>query len=596
MTRKLRIQFELNIVNDIKASPKKFWSYVKSRTKTKGVIPSLKKSDGTEASTPSEKAEVLNGLFASTFTDENLQDFPPDESNQFRGDYLDTFVISKEMVQEKLEQLNEGKTPGPDKWHPVILKNLAEVIAEPLEMLYQKSLNENLVPSQWLKACITAIYKKGSKNEPGNYRPVSMTSIICKLMESLVRDKLVSHMEHNNLFSNSQHGFVPFRNCMTNLLTCIEMWTEMIENGLPIDVIYTDFAKAFDRIPHQRLLLKLKNLGIVGNTLGWIKAFLSGRSQCVRVENTYSSWEPVKSGIPQGSVLGPILFVCFINDLPNVVGSMCQLFADDAKIFRSVKTSDDIKLLQDDINKITAWSKKWQLPFNVDKCKSLHIGNSNNQNIYVMEEENLGQLTEHKDLGVLVDDQLKFHKHTAAAVKKASMVLGLVKKSFALLDCDTVPILYKSLVRPHLEYGNVIWGPFFKEDMKLVEKVQRRATKMITEVKELSYEDRLRALHLPSLLHRRRRGDMICTYKIMTGKVNIDKDDFFKASKLTTRGHKFKIFKQHGKKLPRIQSFSHRIVNCWNKLTPEVVNAPTTNSFKNKLDEHWGSDIYETPF
>ena len=174
------------------------------------------------------------------------------------------------------------------------------------------------------------------------------------------------------------------------------------------------------------------------------------------MENELPSWEAVKSGIPQGSVLGPILFVCFINDLPDIVESMCQLFADDAKLFRSTKTSGDVITLQNDINKLMAWSKEWQLPFNVDKCKSLHIGRSNSRNHYEMGGEKLGQLCEQKDLGVLVDDQLKFHKHTAAAVKKANSILGLVKKTFALLDSNTVPTLYTSLVRPHLEYGNVV--------------------------------------------------------------------------------------------------------------------------------------------
>ena len=175
------------------------------------------------------------------------------------------------MVQKKLEQLNPGKTPGPDGWHPMLLKGIADVVSLPLSILFQKSLNEGIASPQWLKACITAIHKKGSKMNPENYRPISITSIVCKIMESIVRDKLVSHMESNDLFSNNQHGFVPHRNCTTNLLICIELWTEMIENGLPVDIIYTDFAKAFDRVPHRRLLQKLMHIGITGNTLRWIE-------------------------------------------------------------------------------------------------------------------------------------------------------------------------------------------------------------------------------------------------------------------------------------------------------------------------------------
>ena len=206
-----------------------------------------------------------------------------------------------------------------------------------------------------------------------------MTSIICKIMESLVRDKLVEHMVTNNLFSDSQHGFVPLRDCMTNLLTCIEKWSEILEHGEAVDVIYTDFSKAFDSVPHQRLLLKVKNLGICGNVLGWIRAFLSNRYQCVRVDDDYSDWRPVKSGIPQGSVLGPILFVIFINDMPGIVENLCELFADDAKLFRSVDVRDEEKnkSLQKDINALVDWSSKWQLPFNVGKCKCLHIGSTN---------------------------------------------------------------------------------------------------------------------------------------------------------------------------------------------------------------------------
>ena len=156
------------------------------------------------------------------------------------------------------------------------------------------------------------------------------------------------------------------------------------------------------------------------------------------------------------------MFVIFINDLPDIVENTCQLFADGAKVFRSVETSDDIRLLQDDIKKLVAWSKRWQLTFNVDKCKSLHIGRTNRRQVYEMEGQQLGQLEGQKDLGVIVDDELKFHKQAAAAIMKANTVLRLVRKSFAVLDSNTVLVLYKLLVRPHLEYGNVIWGPFFK--------------------------------------------------------------------------------------------------------------------------------------
>ena len=189
------------------------------------------------------------------------------------------------------------------------------------------------------------------------------------------------------------------RNWMSNLLICMEKWIEMLETGYQVDIIYTDFAKAFDRVPHQRLLLKMKNLGIIGSTLSWVRAFLSERIQCIRVENEFSSWKPVQSGIPQGSVLVPVLFVIFINDMPDYVESMCQLFADDAKIFRSVKSNEDNIILQRDLNKLSTWADRWQLPFNIGKCKSLHIGRHNPHHRYEMKGQQLEQVDEEKEFG-----------------------------------------------------------------------------------------------------------------------------------------------------------------------------------------------------
>ena len=478
----------------------------------------------------------------------------------------------------------------------MFLKNIADLISSPLSVIFHKSLNEGIVPAEWKEANITPIHKKGAKNNRENYRPVSMTSILCKLMESIVRDKIVDYMINNNMFSKKQHGFVPSRNCMTNLLACMEKWTDLIEKGYSIDVIYTDFAKAFDRVPHQRLLHKMKKLGIIGMTHRWVGQFLQGRRQRVRVEQEFSSWVPVKSGIPQGSVLGPLLFVIFINNMPDMIDSMCLLFADDAKIYRAIASQEDKETLQHDLDKLTEWSVTWQLPFNVEKCKSLHIGSKNEHHIYNMSEKCLEQVKEEKDLGIVIDDELKFHKQTAAAIKKANGVLGAIKKSFALLDETTLPMLYKTLVRPHLEYGNVIWGPFYKEDIKAIEKVQRRATKMVPALKDMSYDQRLHELELPSLAHRRMRGDMIYTYKLLTGQLNMSKDEFFKLSKTSTRGHHMKIFKEHATKLPRINTFSKRIVHEWNGLPSKVVKAGTVESFKEKLDDHWENRMYDHPF
>ena len=416
------------------------------------------------------------------------------------------------------------------------------------------------------------------------------------MMESIIRDHIVSYMTTNKLFADEQHGFVPKRDCMSNLLIAMEEWTAAIEIGKDIDVIYTDFAKAFDSVPHKRLLIKLKSIGVVDKVLQWIKAFLNGRKHRVCVEGKFSDWVHVKSGIPQGSVLGPTLFVIFINDLPNTVNNCCKLFADDAKLYRATTTGDNEASLQGDINNLLEWSTVWQLPFNIKKCKSMHIGKDKTPHLYHMNEYTLDNVNEEKDLGVMIDSKLKFHTHTSSAIKKANSILGLIKRSFTAIDEKTLPILYTSMVRPHLEYGNIIWGPHFKGDTIAIEKVQRRATKLVPNLKHRPYKSRLEALNLPSLAYRRKRGDMITCYKIMTDKVNINKDIFFTLNQNNTRGHIFKFRKtQRATKQARCHSFSIRTINDWNSLQGKVVQAQTTNTFKNLLDKQWEDRRFESP-
>ena len=504
-----------------KNKPKAFWKYVRSRLKTISTIPSLIKSDGSKATRSKDKADTLNNFFASVFTVEDSENIP-DSNNCHVDKLLSSLHISPETVKEKLDKLDPNKSPGHDRWHPFFLKNLADSLCIPLSILFNKSLKEGAHKS-WLKATVTPIYKKGIKNSPGNYRPVSMTSVISKLMESILRDEIMTHVMQNNLLSNDQHGFVPGRDCLTQLLLCLEHWTSMVERGEVFDVVYTDFAKAFDSVAHERLLSKINNMGIQGDIHNWIRSFLCGRTQAVNVDGVLSEWLKVISGVPQGSVIGPLLFVIFINDLPDEVKhNLCKLFADDCKLYGVVE-HDGEDMIQDDINHMESWSKRWQLMFNASKCKVMHFGYSNPRKDYVLYGEILEQSRNEKDLGVIIDDTLKFHVHAAAASKKANQILGVIKKAYTTRDPFSIRTLYESMVRPHLEYGNAIWGPFYQGDIKKIEAVQRRATKLIPELRDIPYGERLTRLKLPSLLYRRKRGDMIVMYKIMNGQVRLDK-------------------------------------------------------------------------
>jgi hypothetical protein len=293
------------------------------------------------------------------------------------------------------------------------------------------------------------------------------------------------------------------------------------------------------------------------------------------------------SGIPQGSILGPILFTIFINDLPDNLNSNCKIFADDTKLY----TKPDSNLnLQNDIDTLVEWSNTWNLYFNATKCKIMHIGNTNPEREYVMREEDnetkLKECEEEKDLGVTFDRELLFDRHIANVVSKANQMLGIIRRTFTCIDKDIFTRLYKTLVRPHLEYGNCIWSPRLKRQSAEIEKVQRRATKLVHGLENYSYKERLQVLKLPSLKARRIRGDLIQTYKIFNDVDDIDKDFFFEFPCTNiTRNSTDKIHKQHHNCNLRKFSFSYRVTDLWNALTTSTKRAPKTNQFKNLIDK-----------
>ena len=387
---------------------------------------------------------------------------------------LGDIVFIKDIVIKKIET-DPSKSPGPDGMHSSVLKELAEELAEPLAMIFTKSIEESKLPDTWKEANVTPLFKKGNRSKPSNYRPVSLTSVLCKVMESIIRDKIMEHTEQNKLLSSCQHGFVPKRSCATNLLHALEKWTTALDTGRPVDAVYLDFAKAFDSVPHQRMIAKIESYGIKSKVLNWIRDFLIGRQQRVSVKGMYSDWSNVTSGVPQGSVLRPVLFVIFVNDLPEILESWCTMYADDTKVSSTVQTESERQTMQADIDKLVDWADKWQLRFHADKCKVIHIGRNNPKQDYTMrlhysqDRAKLETSQCEKDLGVMVDNELKFSRHVEAQVAKANKILGLIRRSYQFLDKESLRLLFTALVRPHLEFNNVAWSPRFQKDKNLIE-------------------------------------------------------------------------------------------------------------------------------
>jgi hypothetical protein len=318
-----------------------------------------------------------------------------------------------------LNTLKIDKSPGPDELHPRVLKEISSSITKPLYHIFKQSLDKGKLPSDWKTALVSAIFKKGNKSLASNYRQVSLTSVVCKI-----------------LFTKRQYGFISVRSTSLQLLEVLDKWTEALDNGHYVDCIYMDFQKAFDKVPHKRLLEKIKSYGIVGPTLNWIEDFLLNRSEKVMVNGAGSEWENVTSGIPQGSVLGPILFVIYINDLPDTVESDSYLFADDTKIFRISKGKDDKETLQDDLTKLEEWSDKRLFKFHPEKCKHMKISKSKNEetNTYKLLGQDIETVTQEKDIGFIIDSELTFENHLCEKVTKATSIFAAIRRTFRYLD------------------------------------------------------------------------------------------------------------------------------------------------------------------
>jgi len=396
---------------------------------------------------------------------------------------------------------------------------------------------------------------------------------------------MIEHLETNNLLKDSQHGFRRKRSCLTNLLSFFDEVTDMVDQGMPVDVVYLDFQKAFDKVSHAKLLQKLRRYGIRGKTANWIEDWLCGRRQRVVVEGSKSGWERVWSGVPQGSVLGPLLFLVYVDDLDDDIWNMLLKFADDTKLISKVQTDDDRLKLQGDLDKLYKWSQEWSMDFNVEKCSIMHLGFRNGHDNFKLGPNLLREIHEEKDLGVLVTDDLKVGKQCCKAANDANRVLGMIKRNFTCKSGKIVIPLYKSLVRPRLDYCIQAWRPYLEKDIVRLEKVQRRATKLVEGCYDKPYEERLKVLGLTTLRTRMLRADMIEVYKIFNGLDDMSADRLFKLC-VAGRGHSFKVYKKRFNLDMGKYKFANRICDEWNALTDDIVTARTLNSFKSKLDHH----------
>ena len=426
---------------------------------------------------------------------------------------------------------------------------------------------------------------------PSSYRGMSLTSQVCKVLEHIIKRHLVAHLERHNILKSFQHGFRDGRDCTTNLIETLNTVTQILDDDDEIDMAFLDFSKAFDKVNHKILLCKLAHCGISGQVHNWITGFLSDRTQCVRVNDSFSREVEVTSGVPQGSVLGPLLFLIYVNDLPapQLHDSFIGLFADDTKAYCKVPKQEVSGSLQVLLSLLENWSVQNDLPFNVTKCKYIRFSRTPDYSLskpVTLYGTTLMRTYEERDLGVHVTATLDPSRHIAIKVNTANFVLSQIRRAFHCRDPGVMLQLYKSLVRPHLDYGAQVWSPWKRKDIKKLESVQRRATRLIPACQGLSYDQCLSLLDLTTLEQRRTRGDMILTYKILTGKANVNLNNYFQLSNSTTRGHPLKLFKPRCRTTVRAKFFNIRCIDNWNNLPRGVISATTINGFKARYDKH----------
>ena len=578
--------------NEARTSQKRFWTYIKHMKNDNSTVGVLKEN-GTNHTEAKGKADALNRQFQKVFTRETP--IPLEERNtaQLYPD-AEPLTITAPGVQKLLEQLKPNKSPGPDSIQPIVLKELAPSITPLLTEVFRCSLRTGVVPDDWKKANVTPAFKKGDKSKPSNYRPISLTCIACKVMEHIVTSHVMRHADKYNILYKNQHGFRSKLSCETQLIEFIDDVINNMNSKSQTDVLIMDFSKAFDKVGHDRLLLKLHRYGIKDSLNMWIGAFLHGRTQQVVLEGEYSYVGDVISGVPQGSVLGPCLFLFFINDMADNIKSPLRLFADDTIAYLAIKSEEDSKKLQNDLDRLGKWEKLWQMEFHPEKCQVLRI-TRNRKNIvranYHLHGHKLELVDKAKYLGITITSDLRWNDHINLITNRANSSLAFIKRNIRIPCPRIKAIAYKSLVRPHVEYASAVWDPFTAKNIDKIEAIQTRAARWAlnkyrygpntTPVNQMISE-----LEWPSLCTRRKENRLTCLYKIKKGIVRISPPPYIQPP---THQHNTRNKKAHTIAIPdsltnyHQNSFFPRTVRDWNQLSPSITEAPSLEIFKSKL-------------
>ena len=519
-------------------NPKIFWSFVKSRLSRRNVIKSICDSER-EIFDSDSVANIFNDHFSSNFSSLSNPNSRPIDHVSYSDESMDLSCINITVddVYSVLKCIPPKTSVDADGLSYMILKKGGSTLCLYLVQLFRLSLELRRIPIAWKTAIVVPIFKNGCKKDVRNYRPISITSCCSRILERIINNKIINHLTLNNLITPTQHGFQRGRSTDTALLDFYEFVSKNTDNRRSVEVVLFDLSKAFDSVSHGILLLRLKDVGIGGQLLDWINSFLTSRYQQVRVGDSFSRPLPVRSGVIQGSILGPTFFSIFINNVESCL-EYCKIikYADDLRVFlSSPRTNADILTLrqrmQSDINNLVCWINDSGLSFNAKKCFSTTFGlpsGFTQECHYKIHSFVIPQNVLYRDLGVTVSSPLSFNSHIDEIVSKAFSRLGLIYKLFRHTKNPSSLIrLYKTFVRPILEYACIIWNPCTLKYSDKIERVQRRFCRMLKNIRHLSYKDQLTQLNILSLQARRIGYQLIYIHKIHKNLTKVDFDSLY---------------------------------------------------------------------
>jgi hypothetical protein len=580
------------LATESKTNPKKWWAVAKDTmgNKTKSTIPSMLSQDEV-FNTDQEKADLFNDYFVNVQTipnapeHPNLGDPPPVEN------ILESITVQEKDVNDVLLCLNTNKAYGPDGLSPRVLKEGRTSIVKILTKIFNLSLAKGIFPNSWKLANVTPIYKKAEEYFTENYRPISLLCTIAKVFERVVFKYLYNFFRDNFIFSIWQSGFLPGCSTVTQLIEIYDQFCKAVSQGKEIRVVFLDISKAFDRVWHAGLLHKLKGHGIRGTLLKWLHSYLTDRHQRVVINGIHSAWGKIKAGVPQGSVLGPLLFLIFINDITHVIRRCkIRLFADDTCLFIHVDEPEEAAAaLNDDLKNIQDWADKWLVTFSPPKTKELLITNKQPRDhpILKLNNQQIEPVDHHKHLGVHLSKDLTWKKHASEIAKKAARCVGILRRLKFKIDRASLETLYKSFVRPILEYADSVWDvpDSNRHGLDILENVQTEAARVVTgATARCSTEKLYEEVGWEELAPRRRFHRALVMFKIMNGLAPSYLYDLIPPRVEARTAYNLRNRADLQQPFARLQTYAQSFfpstIKMWNDLSHSIKNSASVKSFK----------------